>query len=95
MQRLARDVHIGSLDPRLETRHVIGPEVEGAAAAQVETGLMPVTGEDSIPHRSLVQRKAHVRAAVVYRPHIRSIRVDGDPLPTRAHGHDTMRPELA
>ena len=48
-------------------RHVIGPEIEGAAAGEIEPGMMPVTGQDPICDAAALQREAHVRAPVVER----------------------------
>ena len=47
--------------------HVVGEQVEGAAAGQVEAGVMPVAGEDAVLDGAAVKRKAHVRAAVIDR----------------------------
>ena len=49
------------------SRHVIGPEIEGAAAGEIEPGMMPVTGQDPICDAAALQREAHVRAPVVER----------------------------
>src|SRR6478672_8627056 len=51
-------------------RHVVRPEIEGRAAPQIETGMMPMAGEDAILDAAAVQRKAHVRAAVVQCDHL-------------------------
>ena len=45
--------------------HIVGPEVEAAAAAEVEAGMMPVAGKDAVADRAPVEWKAHMRAAVV------------------------------
>jgi hypothetical protein len=44
------DWHLGdpdiiSLDAHFEYRCIVGPQVESAPAAQVEAGVMPVTGK--------------------------------------------------
>ena len=61
---------LAALDPDLGDRHVVGPQIEGAPARQVEAGVMPVAGEDAVPDAALVQREAEMRAAVVERPHL-------------------------
>src|SRR5687768_13296271 len=48
-------------------RHVVGPEIEGAAAGEIEAGMVPVTGQDPVCDAAALQRKAHVRAPVVER----------------------------
>ena len=57
-----------ALDRDVEAAGVVGPRVEGAAARQVEPGVVPVTGEQAGLDRSPVQREAEVRAAVLDRP---------------------------
>ena len=49
------------------SRNIISEEIKGAAAGEVEAGVMPVAGENAILHSALVQRKAHVRTAVIHR----------------------------
>src|SRR5262249_7318983 len=60
--------------------HVVGPQVEGRPAAQVETGMMPVAGENAVLDAAAVERKTHMRAAVVERDYVLAI------------GHDKHRP---
>src|SRR6185503_20918312 len=64
------------LDPDLAVAHldrtswnVIGPEIEGAAARQIEARVMPMTGQDAILNAAAIERKAHMGAAVVEREH--------------------------
>jgi hypothetical protein len=44
---------------------VVGPGIERAAALQIEASMMPMAGQDAVGDASLVQREAHVWAAVV------------------------------
>ena len=46
--------------------NVISPEMERAAAGQVEPGVVPIAGEDAVFHTPAMQRKAHVRTAVFH-----------------------------
>ena len=46
-------------------RHVVRPQVERAAAGQIEPGVMPMTGQDAVLDRPAIEREAHVRAAIV------------------------------
>ena len=48
-------------------RHVVGPEIEGAAAGEIEPGMVPVAGQDPVCDAAALQRETHVRAAVVER----------------------------
>jgi hypothetical protein len=45
---------------------LVGELVECTAALQVESGVVPVAGQDAVPDRPPVQGKAHVGAAVVH-----------------------------
>jgi len=48
-------------------RHVVGPEIECAAARQLEARMMPMAGEDAVIDAAAFERKAHMRAAIVER----------------------------
>ena len=48
------------------TAHVGGEGIEGATAGEVETGVVPVAGEDAVFDAATVQGEAHVRTAVVH-----------------------------
>ena len=48
-------------------RHVVGPEIKGAAAGEIEPGMVPVTGQNAVRDAASLQREAHVRATVVER----------------------------
>ena len=64
-----RDEDLAVFDPDLSGGHVVGPQIEGAAARQVEARVMPGAGENAVPDAALVQRKSEMRAAVVQREH--------------------------
>jgi hypothetical protein len=57
-------------DANRACRHVVCPKVEGRATAQIETGMMPVAGEDTVLNASAVKGKPHMRAPVVEGDHI-------------------------
>src|SRR5215207_3928440 len=46
-------------------RDIVGPKIEGAAARQVEARVMPMAGQDAVLDAAAIERKAHMRAAVV------------------------------
>jgi hypothetical protein len=46
-------------------RHVVRPQIESAAAFEIETGVMPMTGQDAVLDTAALEREAHVRAAIV------------------------------
>ena len=45
--------------------NVVRPQVERAAACEIEAGVMPMTGQDSVLDAAALERKALVRTAVV------------------------------
>ena len=52
---------------------VVGPQVEGAAAFEIETGVMPVTGDDPVLDAASVERETHMRASVIEREDATSV----------------------
>jgi hypothetical protein len=68
------------VDPYLAVPHldwtgwnVIGPEVERAATRKVEAGVMPMACQDPVLHAAPIERKTHVRAAVVEREDVSAV----------------------
>jgi hypothetical protein len=59
------DLSIAHLDRT--GRDIVSPEIEGAAARQIEARMMPMTSEDAVLDAAAIERKAHMRAAVVER----------------------------
>ena len=49
------------------SRNVIGPQIERAAAREIEAGVMPVTGQNPVLDAAAIEREAHMRAAIVER----------------------------
>src|SRR5262249_20164799 len=48
-----------------EDRYVIRPQIEGAAAFEIEAGVVPMAGQDAILDAAPLEREAHVRATIV------------------------------
>ena len=46
-------------------RDIVGPEIEGAAAREIEARVMPMTGQDPVLDGATIEWEAHVWAAVV------------------------------
>ena len=87
------DVDDAILDDRGVGLDVVGPGIERAAALQIEAGVMPMAGEDAVGDAPLVQREAHVRAAVVDGVDCLGDRrgENGDPVPSpRDDGHSNQ-----
>ena len=50
-----------------EGRRVARPQIEGAAALEVEAGVVKMAGEDAVLEAAPVEREAHARAPIVER----------------------------
>jgi hypothetical protein len=48
-----------------EDRYVIRPKIKGAAALEIEAGVVPMTGQDAVLDAPPFEREAHVRATIV------------------------------
>ena len=57
------DVPIAHLDRA--GRHVVRPQVEGAAAFEIEASVVPMAGQDAVRDAAALEREAHVRATIV------------------------------
>jgi hypothetical protein len=91
-QRRDVDLVVAHLD--VVDRDVVREEVERAPAAEVEARVVPVAGQDPVLDGSAVQRKPHVRAAVVHGRHLAVVRVDGDRSVRAANHHHSPPPQL-
>jgi hypothetical protein len=56
-----------------ETAHIVGELIKCSTASKVEPCVMPMAGQDSIFERAAMERKAHMRTAVVDRENLPSI----------------------
>ena len=66
-------------------RHVVGPQIEGAAACKIEAGVVPVAGQDTVLDAAAVERKPHVRTAIVKRENAPAVVNDEDRTMRPAH----------
>ena len=73
--------HLPVPDRHGEAAHVVGKRIEGASAGQVKPGVVPVARQDAVLHAAPVQRKPHVRTAVVHGVHLPVVVDDGDGVP--------------
>src|SRR5215467_4215467 len=48
-------------------RHVVCPQIKGTATREIEAGVVPVAGQGAVLDAAAIQRKAHMRAAIVER----------------------------
>ena len=70
------DVAVAQLDRA--DRYVVRPQVEGAAAFEIEAGVVPVTGQDAVLDAAALEREAHVRATIVERENAAAVVDDED-----------------
>jgi hypothetical protein len=63
-----REIHPYLTVPDLnrEDARLVGELVEGPAALQVEAGVVPVAGQDTVPDAPPVQGESHVGTAIVH-----------------------------
>ena len=46
-------------------RHVVCPQIERTATREIEAGVMPVAGQGAVLNAAAIERKPHMRAAIV------------------------------
>lgn len=66
--RPVRHPDLVAVDGDIERHRVVSPQVERAARNEIETGVVPMAGEQPVVHRAAVKREPHVRAPVFDRP---------------------------
>ena len=81
------DVDVVALDLDREAAQVVGELVERAAGAEVEARVVPVAGQDPVGDRAAVERKAHVRAAVVDRVDVAVLDEEADRVAVEVDDH--------
>jgi ferredoxin len=59
------DIHLVVPNDDIVRRDLVGELVERSPARQVEPGVVSMAGQDSIADRSTMERKTHMRAAIV------------------------------
>ena len=77
-----------------EAAKLVGELVEGAARRQVEARVMPVAGQDPVADGAPMERKAHVRAAVVDCIHLVAVGEQAERVPAEAHDEPACRAQL-
>jgi len=86
------DLVVAHLDR--ESRSVIRPQIEGAAAFEVETGVVPMAREDAVLNAAPIEREAHVRAPIVERKDPPAIIDDEDRTMGAMHDEPALRLQL-
>ena len=67
LYRPARNPNVITIQAYCKRRRVVGPQIKCAAAAQVESCMVPVTREDAVLDSPFAQGESHVGAAIVER----------------------------
>ena len=86
------DLAIAHLDRT--DRDVVRPQIEGAAACEIEAGVMPVAGQDAVLDAAALERKAHVRATVVEGEDAPAVVDDEDRTMATVHNEPPLRLQL-
>ncbi len=86
------DLAVAHLDR--EGRRVVRPQIEGAAAFEVEAGVVPMAGEDAVLDAAPIERESHVRAPIVERKGAPPVADDEDRAMGAVHDEPALRPQL-
>ena len=86
------DVAVAHLDRA--DRHVVRPQVEGAAAFEIEAGVVPMTGQDAVLDAAALEREAHVRATIVEGEDAPAVVDDEDRTMATVHDEPPLRLQL-
>jgi hypothetical protein len=70
---MAADEHVFAAQFDVERLHVVSPKVESTTTVRIESRVVPVACNHSIFTAALVEREAHMRAAIVDGPNIAGI----------------------
>jgi hypothetical protein len=74
-----------------EDRYVVCPKVKSTAAFEIETGMVPMTGQDAVLDTSPLEREAHVRATIVEGEDAAAVVKNKDRTMTAVHDEPTLR----
>jgi hypothetical protein len=75
-------------------RYVVRPQVEGAAAREIEARMVPMTRQDAVLDAAALERKAHVRATIVEREDAPAVVDDEDRPMAAVHDEPPLRLQL-
>ena len=75
-------------------RHVVRPQVKGAAAFKIEASVVPMTGQDTVFDTAAIERKAHMRAPIVEREDAPAVVNDQDWAMATMHNEPPLRLQL-
>ena len=87
-------VHLAAVEFHVVSPHVVCEGVQRAARGQIEPGVMPVTGQQTVLDRASMEREPHVRAAVVDRVGLAVAPQDADRVGSDLSGQSPGRPKF-
>jgi hypothetical protein len=67
---------------------IIGPKIESTAAAQVESGVMPMAGENAVLNAAAMERKSQVWTTIIYCRYSTVVRVHSNRPVRPAYDYD-------
>src|SRR5215469_7133491 len=74
-----------------EDRYVICPQIKGAATCEIETCVVPMTGQDPVFDTAPLEREAHVWATIVEDEDAAAVVDNEDRTMTAVHNEPTLR----
>jgi hypothetical protein len=75
-------------------RNVVRPQVEGAAACEIEASVVPMTGQDTVLDAAALERETHMRATIVEREDAAALVNDEDGPVVTMHNQAALRLQL-
>src|SRR5260370_24154545 len=75
-------------------RYGARPQIEGAAAFEIEAGVVPMTGQDAVLDAAALERKTHVRATIVEGEDAPAVVDDEDRPMATVHNEPALRFEF-
>src|SRR5262249_20251442 len=91
-RRFHPNVSIAYLDRA--NRYVVCPQVERAAAFEIEAGVVPMTGPQSGLKAAALKSEAHVQTTIVESQHAPTVIDDNDPTMATVYNEPPLRLQL-
>jgi hypothetical protein len=77
-----------------EDWYVVRPQIEGAAAFEIEAGVVPMTGQDAILDAAALKRETHVRTPIIEGEDAPAVVHDKDRTMTAVENEPALRLQL-
>src|SRR5262249_36296883 len=72
-------------------RYVVRPQIESAAAFEIEASVVPMAGQDAVFDAAALEREAHVRAAIIQGTDTPAVVDDEDRTMATVHNEPPLR----